>query len=443
MYRKHQFKKQSVMFAWFIFSAIGPVGMSQTDHFTVDSVRESARQDELRRLAKEEQAQGQVHQRKSWLKRTEYVLGQLKETHESASHYFRKLDELLYDDQGKYIGRHGIHFNTYCLLKQYPVFGLAELDLKIAEASSYVNQIRTASQGPEVGYVPNKEICDGIIKLEEWTKARITLFNKDLAALGAMLCYKPQDVNLEKCEPLGDLVDFELSRPKRWHAQGHLQGKESAKPQVIDMHRQASREVEVQHAATAIKVIKAEEEQKNDQRLKESDIHIMQRQTDIQTKHVHAQEHQKDAMAELEIFKKDSELTRSMKQAEANRKQQIIRDQERRRELEDLAQSERVQKVLRPFTAKSHFLYKHPGTPDMQPVSLKRLQALGALETKGIYGLRVLTEIATAPQDPRPRWPFNMYYIKLSDKEKSYVKEAQDYLLELGDILVELEYLAP
>jgi hypothetical protein len=60
-----------------------------------------------------------------------------------------------------------------------------------------------------------------------------------------------------------------------------------------------------------------------------------------------------------------------------------------------------------------------------------------------LAGLRKLAEIATNAKDKvRPRWKLGMYWPQ-KPQELEKVKEAQQLLIELGPVMVELKLLEP
>lgn len=118
-----------------------------------------------------------------------------------------------------------------------------------------------------------------------------------------------------------------------------------------------------------------------------------------------------------------------------------------------LAQSSEVQRLLAPFTAPGVW---QPGqrTPALEktPVSLNALRTFGALQpndsglkklwycgnAKARYGTMRVSE-----DTMRPRWGFGVAFEKLSPNELREIRQAQQYLIDLGDIMVEMHMLAP
>ena len=137
-------------------------------------------------------------------------------------------------------------------------------------------------------------------------------------------------------------------------------------------------------------------------------------------------------------------------------------DPERQRLIEK-AQAAEVQAKLRPFLDKGSW---QPGIPnsnpsgEITPMSLRAIRQHGALETDD-QGLKQLLSIAnlkgcrgaklprTHAQNGKPydrdrlKWTFTDRFLSLTSEDVSQIREAQNLLIELGDVLVELELLSP
>lgn len=82
-------------------------------------------------------------------------------------------------------------------------------------------------------------------------------------------------------------------------------------------------------------------------------------------------------------------------------------------------------------------------TTKKQPISLSGLQAVGALNDS-TQGIQKLYFVVCHDQDKdRPRWGTETNVEFIDSKEFERLRTAQDYLLRLGDVLVELELLSP
>lgn len=411
---------------------------------SVEEVREQARQSEQQRLQQEQQIQKQAQERKSWLQQAKDAHENLGRLKDMAQSFFRRMDSLLYSDDGKRIARHGSHFSTYVALRSYPYVDLSEIQRKLDEASGYVNQITASSQGPEVGYVPSQEICDGVQTLATWSGAKLKAVEQDLATLNNMLADAPRDIDLAKTETLAAVYERELARRREWEAVGRQQGVLDARGEVVAKYQETARLAEVQHAHARTQAMLAEEQQKNDQLQKESDMRVMRLKQDVETKYAKVQKDYEDTLAFLEDLKKDSELARKIAQREAQRRRDKLTDEEARRDLTAEATSLRVQSLLAPLFGASYYQPLLPaGTTTKGPVSLSRLRDIGAFDTNSIRGQAVLLQVFTSPQDKyRQRWTCSDRIGDLSMEQRDRLVEAQECLIRLGPTLVELGYLA-
>ena len=108
------------------------------------------------------------------------------------------------------------------------------------------------------------------------------------------------------------------------------------------------------------------------------------------------------------------------------------------------AQEPQVKAKLGPFLTPGHWT---PGgmTYDAKPHSYSMLAGHGALDPS-IEGMQKLMDIAYDPADrERPRWRFggSVRYWRNKPSAVESVKEAQQLLIELGEVMVELKMLEP
>ena len=108
-----------------------------------------------------------------------------------------------------------------------------------------------------------------------------------------------------------------------------------------------------------------------------------------------------------------------------------------------LAQSTEVKDLLKPFTTRGYYVIGGKASFDRQAVSLKALQAAGALDPSA-KGLDRLLDIGRERGDKeRPRFGYPDAWKKLSPSQKDELKKIQAYLIDLGEVLVEEGLLAP
>ncbi|MBI1827252.1 MAG: hypothetical protein HY287_03620 [Planctomycetes bacterium] len=152
---------------------------------------------------------------------------------------------------------------------------------------------------------------------------------------------------------------------------------------------------------------------------------------------------------EVGQIRADEEAQKKQAEAKATK---TVGDAEAARRIA-LAQSTEIRRVLAPFTTSGVW---QPGqrTPNLEktPVSLNALRAFGALQLND-SGLKKLWYCGNAKarfgtmrvseDTMRPRWGYGPVFEKLSPAELRELRQAQQYLIDLGDVLVELKMLAP
>lgn len=165
---------------------------------------------------------------------------------------------------------------------------------------------------------------------------------------------------------------------------------------------------------------------------------------------------QRDAariIAEAEAKKATVERELAMKKADQVKEDtktkvevETVLDEARMIELRKKAADPEIQRQLAPFTTAGTFQVrgkKFVRAYDNTPLSLKELQAYGALNTN-LAGLQRLVDIATANADKdRPRWRVNPKFWSGKPDTLEMVKQTQLKLIELGPALVEMKLLEP
>lgn len=161
-----------------------------------------------------------------------------------------------------------------------------------------------------------------------------------------------------------------------------------------------------------------------------------------------------EAKLKAAALDRETEALKIVNDAKLRKKQAELDDQERqakaeKERLRKLAHAPEVQKYLGNFFKKGFTQPKFtPGiygladkVRDEGPVSLKALQTAGCL-SKDTEGLRQLNLSLTGESD-RPHWDFGHSPVHWTKEGQSFLKKAQDLLIQLGPILVEEGMLAP
>lgn len=162
----------------------------------------------------------------------------------------------------------------------------------------------------------------------------------------------------------------------------------------------------------------------------------------IQASNILAQANEAKTQQERETLKRQAES--KVEDSKARVAASQSEDEAKRVELRKKAADPEVQNQLAPFLTPG---YWRPGAAgnisyDKKPHSLSQLQGSGALD-ESLAGLRKLADIACSTRDQlRPRWKLPQYWPK-NPQQLEKVKAAQQLLIELGPVLVELKMLEP
>ncbi len=195
-------------------------------------------------------------------------------------------------------------------------------------------------------------------------------------------------------------------------------------------------------------------QQRAEQLLAEANARIaaMEREFEERLKVIEAEHQESLATLKRESDEKSAETKRKNEAAavdihaknvaanEATGKQMDAAEHARKKAL---AQSTEVKELLKPFTTRGYYLIGGKASFDRQPVSLKALQAAGALDASP-KGLDRLLDIGRERADKeRPRFGYPDAWKKLSPSQKDELKKIQAHLIDLSEVLVEEGQLAP
>jgi hypothetical protein len=157
-----------------------------------------------------------------------------------------------------------------------------------------------------------------------------------------------------------------------------------------------------------------------------------------------ARNHQEDQLA---AQRREAELrlaTNQIENAKTTVAIQTAEEDARKVELRKKASEAAVQVKLAPFIQKGYWQIVGYST-EPKPLSFTALQSIGALDVS-IKGMATLIRIATRQDDKvRSRWKLvggSVYFQKYPESMEK-VKEAQNLLIELGPVLVEMGMLQP
>jgi len=99
---------------------------------------------------------------------------------------------------------------------------------------------------------------------------------------------------------------------------------------------------------------------------------------------------------------------------------------------------------ISPFTTPGFMRANQRGeTYEKKALSLSAIRSIGALEPT-MQGVKKLYRLATTKKDKvRPRWGKARRWKNLNQSTKENAKQAQKYLIDLGEAMVELGMLTP
>ena len=222
---------------------------------------------------------------------------------------------------------------------------------------------------------------------------------------------------------------------------------EEAKPQAAQLIADAERERIMQEARWQVTNVINEmrgllEKQKNESVIREAEFQKAVVAAQLQASNV------AQAMEEMrqQHARELSERQVKAKVEDVKVKIRVADQQEEARkiELRRKAQDPHIQGLLAPFTTPGYRQYRST-SPERQPFSYTQLQSCGALMPT-MTGLHRLAELGIADlYRERPRWKVRGGLQAWSKFPESIeqIKEAQEALLELGPVLVELNMLSP
>lgn len=358
--------------------------------------------------------------------------------------FFDQMELLLDSDQGKRIVRDPATFMTYYELHTRPALSLLDLDAKLNLASALANRLQLALDGPDVGYVPTTETQDQVHDLRYWVKERAALLDTQQSSLNTILRSAPADLDLSTAKTLRTALEQYRSRWPQMLAESRVLGEQLAADDARQTLIDAVYTSELESARAEARRIRDEMQAKIDTLTLQFQVDLLKLKQENERALAEANEKYKDTLAELQRLRQQGDVERTVADIEARIGQTTQLDQARQEQLKALARSPEVQRLLAPFLAHgSHQPGQNVPAYEKGPVSLSRLNAMHALRPTQ-EGLRALLTAGTAVRDTeRPRWTFPKRLQRLSAQELDQLRQAQQYLIDLGSVMVELGMLAP
>lgn len=422
-----------------IAAIVSPVVASEQAQRPVlpQEVRQQQVQAEKSALSEAERQDQSQQSLKQLYQRAKETHGLITVLQQNAKSYFANMETLLDSDRGKRLARDPVAVRLFEGLHKYPAVSLREISDRLDAASALANRLEMLQSGAYVDYVPNQQTQDQINELYFWADDRTRSLATNLSVLNDILKKTPEGSVTADDKTLRVILDEIEAAFYKILVDHRMKGQEKAAPVVEKMVVDAAyfRQIERARAEEEIrtKEVQAEVLRKTTQ----AEAALLQQQAQSQRERSEAEIKYKDALAEIERLKQQADVKRTVQDTDAR----LARDKQlaasRRKEQVVLARSSEVTRLLAPFLTPG---YWQPGlgepTYDKGPVSLKRLIAEGALE-KSADGLQKLLWIAQDPGDQaRPRWGFGPSVAHVPPSEYEQIRKAQQYLIELGEVMV-------
>lgn len=409
-----------------------------------DQVRRQQTQEELaarRQIEQWDQARQTAQQLHARALKAQELLASLKQRTDS---FFARMETLLDSDAGKRLARDPIGVQLYKGLRDYPSVSRVEIAERVDLASALVNRLTLIQSGPEIGIVPNQETQDQVNELFFWVQDRSKAIERDTSRLDDIVRQAPGDFDVAKAKTLRVVLDEMDAQFYAMLVEYRMQGAEKAVPAVKEMVIDAAYLRQMERARAEEEVRRKEVEAQILKIKTDSETAMLRQKAEADRKLFEAQKKYDDALAELERLRKDAEVARQVADNDATLARDAQLDESERKRKIALAQSTEVKTMLAPFLAHG---YWQPGSSmpsyTKGPISLSKLRAQGALQPSSA-GLDRLIRVACDHHDKeRPRWGVYTGLANLSALELDQIRQAQQYLIDLADVMVDLGMLAP
>lgn len=435
-----------VLFALALFVATGVPASFAQEEITDDERKIESLERELKERMEKQELQ---KTRRAFDKFTAEVQGTndlLATLAQKAETFSRRMQALLTNDEGKRLAHDPAGFIAYVELDKNPVVSLDEVRLRVATVSAIVQRLSDERKRADQGFLLSdyKDMEKEADELAFWAKDRLPRLVVQESTLDTILAAAPAEIDLSKAKTLDKaLQDYRA----RWHqllADSKILGYKLAEPESQKILIDATRAAQLDLAGEERDRIRKEAQAEIERMKIEFEIKLNRMKQEEEARRVAAQVAYDDVMAELERMRAEAEAKRKIADIESK----LARDSQlgaaRHEELKAKANSPEVQALLAPFVTPA---FSQPGKKTgakKTGVSLSALRATGALQPT-VKGLKTLHRLGTKSQEDkeRPRWGFASYFDRMSAEDREQLQKAQDYLNELGDVMVELGMLAP
>jgi len=432
------------MFVLFVIACALFAATGQTTTVTPEHLTQRAVENEQLRRVQEEALKQMILIRETHISRAKQTNVLLNKLAIRAADYESKMSSLLRSDDGKKLALNKKAVSRFANLQKYPVVDSNEIEVRLDEATSLLSMAQLGADGPEVGYMPSQETLDQINNLLNWAETRLSTLSEHDATLHTLIINLPDSVDVSNAKTLHDAVKEYNDRMKEFLDGLHDEGRQISQEQAEQDLRNTFVDAEIrQLKAEQARIITLMDDKIASIR-HDYELQLLEQRQIRDRERLEADNKYQDVLAENDQLRKRADAERQRRNTRATIEiGRIIQETEYERKLA-LARSREVQDLLAPFIAKGYYQPGlRSGTYEPSPVSLRALQERKALETT-VKSLKLLLIYGVTKKDKeRPRWSFSSDYDRLNAEQKGRLRQAQQYIIYLDDILVQEGLFSP
>lgn len=400
---------------------------------TQEDINEKARRLELQEQLNRDRDEATRRAAQAFQVTVQTTLELIQQLEAKNTAFLKRLEDLLTNDEGKWLARDEAALNAVCDLKKKPIVAPAKLKANKLPLTSVRDGLNQTLQAAVVSFTSDDPRHAEVYRIESWATECLAQIATTDNLLTDVIGKMPKDFDAVGAKTLEAVIREIDAQHQAMIEKALSQGKEEGVRLAATQAAQKSREMEMEQRIAQLEL-----------QLREERLDRQQKEIAARQREAEAQRKFDEAMAEIERMKKEAAADQQAKNVETDIKAQQVADEANKKLLIEKCRDQEVKKLLAPFLAEG---YTQPTSKGQQyekaAISFSQLRAAGALEPTR-EGLRRLIVVATWKGDQvRPRWPYSPNYDALKPREIEEVKKAQQYLRDLGPTMVELKKLAP
>ncbi|MBI3411395.1 MAG: hypothetical protein HY040_23965 [Planctomycetes bacterium] len=367
----------------------------------------------------------------------------LSQAEQAAADLSSRLQALLTSDEGKRLATDPAAVHALILIRDESPVSIDEVRAAKKNAEMIAAVATDMLSKPDVGLAPKAVAVDELEDLYRDARFQRKAVLADASKLAGSLEKAPKNIDVSGLPSLSTVIDESQAKYMQFISEAILHGKDLAKEPVQKILVDAAQFAELQKADARADRLKAESAAQAESVRLDTELRIKRIQDDEKARRLEAEIRAKDAEAERDRLKKETDAARIAANVKTDIKTgEVVSSAEHERKVA-LAKSPEVQGILKPFTTPGYHVRGQGNSYDRKPVSLTVLRSAGALD-KTAEGIQKLLEFGVDNVDKeRPRFGYPISWNALNQQQKDDLKKIQGYLIDLGDVMVELGMLAP